>query len=104
MTHSVCSVMFADNHTAGMKRASVSQYASKLLRYLSMVYWDNMQEEGEIPGCAAAMILGTYENSACMQAKLLQFSDSLNVGGELSLRMQRERGIIPPGLWTEQRS
>ena len=57
MTHSLCSVMFADNHTAGMKRVSVSQYASKLLRYLSMVNWDNMQEEGEIPGCAAAMVL-----------------------------------------------
>ena len=77
MTHSLRSVMFADNHTAGMKRASVSQYASKLLRYLSMVNWDNMQEEGGIPGYAAAMILGTYENSACMQAKLLQLCPTL---------------------------
>ena len=77
MTHSLCSVMFADNHTAGMKRISVSQYSSKLLKYLSMVNWDNMQEEGEIPGCAAAMVLGTYENSACMQAKLLQSRPTL---------------------------
>ena len=75
MTHSLCSVMFAGNHSADVKR--VSQYASQFLRYLSMVNWDNMQEEGEIPRCAAAMVLGTYENSACMQAKLLQSCPTL---------------------------